>query len=657
VITDPRIGSEVAGYRIESLIGRGGMSVVYLAEDVHLKRKVALKLLAPELGQSEKFQERFVRESQLAASLDHPNIIPIFGAGEVGGLLYLAMRFVEGTDLKTLIVGEGALAPDRTIRLVTQAGSALDTAHARGLIHRDVKPANMLIASGASVGGQEHLYLSDFGLTKRSSSDSGITGTGQFVGTLDYAAPEQFEGKPLDARTDVYSLGGVLYECLTAEAPYHRDNEAALVYAHLMASPPSVTEKRPELSDAINAVVAKAMAKAPEQRFESAGALVEAARRVLVPDRPTEVIDQGPTPPAGSKVGARRAVVLAAGALVVIAAVVTGLLLGRGGKGAPGSPSTSPSPVGLAVSDRVARISQAGSAHWLGKLTPLRAGKDPRAVAVGEGSVWVANEGDGTVARIDPVTNQAKIIKVGNQPDAIAYGLGSIWVANRLSHSVTRIDPGANKVVATIDLNGAGFPSSIAVGESAIWVGVDGDYPLGNHAPSVEKIDPQSNQDVASLPVQGELLWVVVTADGGSVWAAGNGGHLLRIDEATNQVQEMARLSIAAGAITVADGSVWIATPQGEIVRVDPKTGKIQARVFGGGALVDCSTGNCSSDNATLGISAGDGIVCVTNKADGSISRVVTAGTTALRDISTGLTPTGVAFGYGSVWVTVDSTT
>src|SRR6266568_4285951 len=274
---DPRVGSELAGYRIDQLIGRGGMGVVYLAEDLTLGRKVALKLLAPELAQDPKFRERFVRESRLAASLEHPNIITIYEAREREGLLYIAMRYVQGTDLKALIESEGALSQARTIAILSQVASALDSAHAEGLIHRDVKPGNILITPGSKPGSADRVFLSDFGLTKRATSDSGITATGQFVGSLDYAAPEQFEGKTLDGRADQYSLACVLYECLTGEVPYQRDNEAALVYAHLLSEPPKPNAGNPEVPAAIDRVVAKGMAKKPEDRYASCTDLVTAA--------------------------------------------------------------------------------------------------------------------------------------------------------------------------------------------------------------------------------------------------------------------------------------------------------------------------------------------------------------------------------------------
>ena len=298
-ITDPRLGTTIGGYRIESLIGRGGMSVVYLAEDLHLGRKVALKLLAPELAADEKFRERFVRESRLAASLEHPNIVTVYEARETDGLLYIAMRYVAGTDLKSLIVREGPLDPERTISIVSQAASALDTAHAEGLIHRDVKPGNVLITPRGGSLATDRVYLSDFGLTKRATSDSGITATGQFVGTLDYAAPEQFEARALDGRADVYSLGCVLYECLTGEVPFPKENQAALVYAHLSSPPPKVTDRQPNLPSAIDPVVARAMAKRAQDRYPSAGDLAHAAADALgvqpvVPTTPTRPVAGGP---------------------------------------------------------------------------------------------------------------------------------------------------------------------------------------------------------------------------------------------------------------------------------------------------------------------------------------------------------------------------
>ncbi|MET0764721.1 MAG: Hsp70 family protein [Blastococcus sp.] len=272
-MTTHQPGAEIAGYRIESLIGRGGMAVVYRAEDTRLGRKVALKVLTPQLADSEQFRQRFIRESRLAASLDHPNIVPIYEAGEADGQLFIAMRYVVGRDLKGLL-GElgGQLPVDRILPLFGQIGDALDSAHRAGLVHRDVKPGNILVAAGErprSARG-DHVYLTDFGLTKRTSELSGgLTGTGHFLGTVDYVSPEQIQGKPVGSGTDVYALGCVLYECLTGQLPFRREDDAALLWAHLVESPPPVTAIRDEMPGAVDAVVARAMAKDPVDRYES----------------------------------------------------------------------------------------------------------------------------------------------------------------------------------------------------------------------------------------------------------------------------------------------------------------------------------------------------------------------------------------------------
>ncbi len=278
-------GAKFGQYRIRALLGRGGMSVVYLAEHEGLKRNVALKLLAPQLGADERFRERFVRESQLAASLDHSNVIPIYEAGEADGALFIAMRYVDGGDLRQLLRDRERLDPDRTIKILAQVADALDVAHLRGLVHRDVKPGNILIGRAESAEVGEHVYLTDFGLTKRASSLSGITGTGQFIGTLDYAAPEQFTSGQLDARTDMYALGAVLFECLTGEQPFRRETDAALMYAHMSEPPPSLTHVRPEMPDAIDAVIARALAKEPADRFQTGAQLMAGVRAAFADPR------------------------------------------------------------------------------------------------------------------------------------------------------------------------------------------------------------------------------------------------------------------------------------------------------------------------------------------------------------------------------------
>jgi serine/threonine protein kinase len=269
----PLVGETFGDYTIEALLGRGGMGTVYLATHERLGRRVALKLLAPELAHDDTFRARFLRESRLAASLDHPNVIPIYDANEIDGVLYLAMRYVSGPSLQPLVRECGPLSVGDTSRIVDQIAGALDAAHRAGLVHRDVKPANVLVAETG-----QHIYLCDFGLAKEASS-VGTTQTGFFLGTLDYAAPEQIEGRGVDARTDVYALGGVVHYCLTGQPPYVRDGDVALLQAHLNDPPPAPSRERRDVPAPVDGVVAKAMAKDPERRYATAGALATDLRR------------------------------------------------------------------------------------------------------------------------------------------------------------------------------------------------------------------------------------------------------------------------------------------------------------------------------------------------------------------------------------------
>src|SRR5437763_1128027 len=278
-------GSQFGGYRIESIAGQGGMGVVYRSTQLGLDRTVALKVITPEFAHDPEFRDRFKRESRLAASIEHPNVIPVYEAGEHDGVLFLAMRFVAGTDVKSLLTREGRVEPLRAARFVAQIADALDAAHAAGLVHRDVKPANALLATG------DHVYLTDFGLTKRAASGSALTKTGQMVGTVDYVAPEQVEGDSVDARTDVYSLACVLFHLLTGRVPFEKPSEMAKLFAHVNEAPPAPSDEVPGLPPEVDEVVARGMAKDPDKRFPSAGDLGRAAlaaaehRAIAQPER------------------------------------------------------------------------------------------------------------------------------------------------------------------------------------------------------------------------------------------------------------------------------------------------------------------------------------------------------------------------------------
>jgi Protein kinase domain len=277
-------GDQFAGYRIERRLGRGGMGLLYLALEPGLERRVALKLIAPEAAADEVFARRFAEESKVAASIEHPNVVPIYAAGEENGVPFIAMRYVAGADLAKRLAREGRLDPSVAAGLIAQIGNGLDAIHAAGLVHRDVKPANVLLSGGE---GAEHAYITDFGVARNVATESGLTQTGRFVGTLDYVAPEQISGGEVDARADVYALGCLLFKLLTGEVPFPKDGDAARLFAHLNDPPPAPSLYVPEVSMALDDVVIRAMSKTADDRYPSAGDLGRAAQAALRGERTT----------------------------------------------------------------------------------------------------------------------------------------------------------------------------------------------------------------------------------------------------------------------------------------------------------------------------------------------------------------------------------
>ncbi|MDP9341546.1 MAG: serine/threonine protein kinase [Actinomycetota bacterium] len=419
-------GSVLGRYRIERVLGRGGMGVVYLARDAELDRQVALKVLAPELAGDAAFRERFIRESRIAASLEDPNVVPIHEAGELDGFLFIAMRYVPGTDFRSLIEREGPLPAERAVAIVAQVASALDAAHRRGLVHRDVKPGNVLVA-GRDGSRAEHVYLTDFGLVRRMAQGTALTKTGQFMGSIDYVAPEQIRGEPVDGRADVYSLGCLLYECLTGMTPFKSDREVTVLYAHLEEAPPRVTDARPDLPPAIDRVVARAMAKRPADRYATASELADDARKALSAGAPA-------APPSRR----RLMVAAAAAAVVVVGVAATIFSLGRhaattvpppkhgSSASAPGSPAA---PVTIAngivafdpKTDRVTKT----VAGTFGRGAFAR----NNFLEAGEAGVWTS-DADANLVRIDPGTGAEQTVPlshVQNPVDGITVGEGSGW--------------------------------------------------------------------------------------------------------------------------------------------------------------------------------------------------------------------------------------
>ena len=447
------VGSTIGSYRIVAVLGRGGMGVVYRAEDVRLGRHVALKLLSSSLADDPRYRERFLRESRLAASIEHAAILPIYDAGEKDGLLYIAMRFVDGADLAELLRREGPLDPQRAVALVGQLASALDVAHAHGLIHRDIKPSNALI--GTDDEG-EHAYLVDFGITQESASQERLTATGQIVGTLDYLAPERLRGEEVDGRADIYALGCVLFQCLTGQVPFKRDSEAAAIYAHLEEQPPRPSMLRPGLPDALDKVVARALAKDRADRYTTGADLRVAARAALAP----EPAAHGRSRLAGlPRRGLMAALTLV---LLVIAGGVALLVRDGGGEGRQG------------LDGNAIGAIDAGSGDIAAPSYPV--GRDPGALAVGGGSVWASSQRDESVTRIEPESGRVVTIPVRDDPAGVAFAAGSLWVASRQGRTVSQIDPQTNTIVQSIEVGNA--PSAVAAGFGALWVASDADRKL-----------------------------------------------------------------------------------------------------------------------------------------------------------------------------------
>jgi YVTN family beta-propeller protein len=621
---DPRVGTELGGYYVEALVGRGGMGVVYRAEDRRLGRKVALKLLPPELADDEGFRDRFLRESRLAASLDHQSVIPIYDAGEADGLLFIAMRYVDGTDLRTLLKQEGALEPARTLAILAQVASALDAAHARGLVHRDVKPANILIAGDTGPEREDHVYLTDFGLTKATGSGTRLTATGQFVGTIDYVPPEQIRGTELGGRGDQYALGCVLYECLTGEPPYQRDSEVAVLWAHVQDEPPRATDRRAELPTGIDSVIAKALAKDPDDRYGTCRELVAAARAELGISSGTR-----PAPSAHAPAVLRpprwrnRAYLLAGtGALAVAAAVVAVVLIVAGGNG--GGAAAPPAQIEI---DSVSAVDPATNRF----SATVNVGARPEALAIGAGGIWVVNFDDRTVSKIDPETRAVlKTIASGGTPTGIALGEDAVWVTNGFEGRVTRIDSERVAIDDSIEV-GSGA-QAIAAGEGAVWVG-------GNLAGTLLRIDPATNEVVATIDV-GESPTGVAVGDG-SVWVANAGdSSVSRVDPATNEVSATIPLRFAPRAIGIGPSGVWVTNDRDDSVStIDPASNRV--------------TGTIAVGDGPQGIAVTEGAVWVTNGVGGTISRIDPAAGEVVATLEVGNSPDGIAVAEdGTVWFT-----
>ena len=600
--TELQAGDVFAGHRITGLAGRGGMGVVYRAEQLDLERPVALKLIATPLARDEDFRERFVRESRAAAAIDHPNVIPVYSAGEEDGRLFLAMRYVDGEDLRTRVQRGGPLSPHDAAAVIAQVAGALDAAHARGLIHRDIKPANVLLDG-------DHAYLTDFGLTKRLSGETTMTGSGRWVGTLGYIAPEQIRGVPVDARADVYALGCLLFYILTGVAPYRRDSDEATLYAHLNDPAPDPRALETGVPDGLAAVVERALAKDPDDRFPSAGDLGRAALAAVgdaPPPPPERVVARGAAAPGGAAdeetavpasvtptevLPARRRtparprswlapiLSLAAGAAIVVVTVL--LMNGGGGSGsAPTTTTTAPTGTGTARA---------------GKAVPV----DPRpnAIAYARGRVWVTSVRTGRLIGL-PADGDGprRTIRLpwSSGTTSVASGFGSLWVTNGQQSRLVRIDPVSGKVQGD-RLLGSGETVVVATGEGAVWVG----------RRAIKSTDPPSS--------------------------------IVKVSPTTGATQIIQFGQEGISDIAVGGGYVWVPNRRrNRLSRIDPSSGKRRSTTIGLG-----------QHRVAFGMNQ----VWVTNFDDGTVSQNNRSLTNRINDPLEVRGPLGIAVSKDTVWV------
>ncbi|HYI18337.1 MAG TPA: serine/threonine-protein kinase [Solirubrobacteraceae bacterium] len=632
-------GSIFAGYQIDGIAGEGGMGVVYRATEIALQRPVALKLIAADFAGDRKFRERFQRESMLAASIDHPNVIPVYEAGEVNGELYIAMRFVDGTDLLHAVTRGGALDPARAVRIVSQVAAALDAAHRRGLVHRDVKPGNVLLTGE---GDEEHAYLTDFGLVKTLTGEApGTTTAGHFVGTLDYSAPEAIQGQEADARSDVYALACVLFFALTRTSPFLRDSNVGTMFAHVNEPPPSLLEAAPGLPPALGELVERALSKNPDERPQTAGEFARAAQEALAgggaPSR-TATPKPTSTPTAEGPARRNRALGIILPAVLVLGLIAAGLAAAGVFKGEekPPQASATAEPTATATATATAKASATPATITAPKVVAsIPAGKGPDGISVtDDGTVFVTDASEGNFIRIDPETNETidEPLAVGKAPDGVAGAKKVTWIASSGDDKVRRVESNPDPVViGTIPVGKQ--PNGIALGKQLVWVTNTGDD-------SVDRIDRGSATVVGTpIGVGDQPYGVFIGTD--SAWIANHGDDTVtRIDSSTAEVIGTP-VSVGKGPRSLVEeaGSVWVAnSDDGTVTRINAQTQE-----------VDGDPIRVGQDPRE--ITAGGGFVWVANAKDNTVSQIdPKRGRVVGRAIPVGDDPIGIAFGAGSVW-------
>jgi serine/threonine-protein kinase len=626
-MTELEAGSRLGRYRIEGVLGRGGMGIVYRAVQDDLDRAVALKVIAPTLAADHDFRARFQREARLAASLDHPNVIPVHEAGTDGDTLYLAMRLVPGEDLASLVKRDGPLPAERVVAIIAQTASALDAAHAAGLVHRDVKPHNILMAG-------EHAYLTDFGLTKSTSSDATLTRTGIVLGTVDYAAPEQLRGEATDGRSDVYSLACTAFYLLAGEPPFPRTSDTARMLAHLNDPPPDLPSAPPPLSG----VIKQGMAKVAGDRFATAGEFAQALTAAL--NDPKASASVGKAAKAGATApGMPRWVRLALGVtlpLILIAGIVFALTASGGDDDK--KPSGQQQQAEVPTATATATPTDGGSTPDADAPRPVASipvGDLPDGIAVGDGVVWVVSSNDGTLERIDAETNKVdgEPVAAGSRPDSVAADKGIVYVTSHVDNLLLRFEARPDAVPAGTVRVGT-QPEGVSLGLQLVWVALAGDG-------TVRRIDRASN-DLVGGPIGVGAGPITAFVGDGRVWVPNSeDGTVSVIDSTTAEpIGEPVAVGSDPRDVVEAFGFAWVVVRHDNaVVRLDLETHQVV------GDPIPVGRG-------PIKIAAGEGALWVTNRKDDTVSQInPETFRVAGRPLPVGQSPVNIAAGLGAVWV------
>ncbi len=568
-------GSIFAGCCVEAVAGRGGMGVVLRATQLALQRPVAMKVITPELAADHGYRERFERESHLAASVEHPNVIPVYEAGELDGRLYLIMRWVEGTDLRTLLSNSGRLSPGRAISLLRPVASALAAAHRHGLVHRDIKPANVLIARGDEED-EEHVYLTDFGIARRTDGES-MTRTGMLVGTIDYMAPERFEGGKGEAASDIYSFGCMLFEALIGHVPYQRPNDIAKIFAHVNDPIPSARDEVDDVPDQLDAIIAKALAKRPEDRLASATELavalgqarqeLDTAERAATMPKARPEMAERPTPtptatgPAAAMTEPTAATETTSGAAEPTA--VTGPVTDATQPNRTPEPlrtvsATVPltsAPTRHTAEQQAPRVARRRAWRWVVPIALLAMAGILVAVLTGDPSH--PNSGKAPSETADTASAEIKIhgnglregrtIALPSAAGSISMGSRNLWISLPGSAQLLRFNP------LTGDQRGfpaSGRPTAITAGSSALWV-------ADTRARSLAQFNGDSGAREASTRLPGTPTAVAVDQKDSSAWVADSSGTISHVALGGTMIGTPAHITPAATSLAWGEGWLW----------------------------------------------------------------------------------------------------